>query len=137
MNITCGLILTDNKHFLSVKPTGDIRTRDIPKGMQNPGEKNLETVIREFMEETSYDLKPHISNIEYVGLFPYTKQKNLCIFKLVLSVLPDISVFKCTSMYKDINGVEYPEVGDFRYTPIKKIGKFKPAMQEILRMVFK
>lgn len=137
MNITCGLILTDGKKFLSVKPTGNIRTRDIPKGMQIKNETNLQTVIREFKEETGFNLIPYVNDIKKVGIFPYTKQKNLCVFKLKLTKLPDITIFHCSSTYKDVLGTELPEVEDFKYTDKKSIDKFKPTMQEVLKMVFK
>jgi 8-oxo-dGTP pyrophosphatase MutT (NUDIX family) len=125
--LSCGLILTDGTQFLSAKPTGG-NNRDIPKGMREKGESRLDTVIREVMEETNYDISSYRAQIQPVGEFPYTPEKDIYIFLLKVILLPAPESFKCESMYFD--GKKYkPEVGNFKYVTLKQIDRFKKPMQ--------
>jgi len=132
--VTCGLILTDGKQFLSIKPTGG-SFRDIPKGMQEKGESYVDTVIREVKEETNIDISTSRAQLQPLGLFPYTPEKDVYAFVLRVPNLPDCKDLECTSTYFD--GVkEKPEVGKFKYCTIKDANKFKKPMQLILFKVF-
>ena len=109
MNTSCGVIITDGVKLLLCHATGTPRW-DIPKGLADEGEQFIDAAVREVFEETGLLLR--VSNLKSLGVFPYTKGKNLALFLYKVELLPDVSVLDCDS-YFEKNGKQIPEVDKY------------------------
>lgn len=98
--ISCGVLITNEKNeILMGKSTGN-KFFDIPKGKIEPEETPMACVMRETMEETSFSLDE--KRLKYLGLFSYNPQKNLHIFHYrVEKKEVDMNLLKCTSFFED------------------------------------
>lgn len=110
--LSAGLILTDCSRFLVCHVTGR-NFYDIPKGLVSAGEEPLQACIREVEEETGLFLgKEQLTDL---GVFTYTREKNLHLFLLKCKELPDTGVLKCSSFFLDKNGLKIPEVNGYKH----------------------
>jgi len=84
---TYGAILIDEtaKNVLLVQSYGNKNTWGFPKGKINPNEEPVECAVREVLEETSFDIRPHIDPYEYL-------EKNFNDQLNRLYLIPDISL---------------------------------------------
>lgn len=107
--VTCGVLVTDGINYLICHPTAG-KWWDLPKGKKDPGESDSETAVREMREETG--LCADVSNLEYLGTFSYRPNKDLCLFKWQVDVMPDPGTLHCTSTFHS-NMQWYPEMDKF------------------------
>jgi 8-oxo-dGTP pyrophosphatase MutT (NUDIX family) len=82
--ISVGTIITDNKSILLGHISGTNKF-DIPKGEHESCESYFETAVRELKEE--FGLEFSEDKFECLGLFSYTKKKDLFLYKIVLNNL--------------------------------------------------
>jgi 8-oxo-dGTP pyrophosphatase MutT (NUDIX family) len=94
--ISAALLLTNGYVFLGCHSTGN-KFYDLPKGQIDEGETAIDTCIRETKEETGLLISEN--NLVDIGIFSYTKQKDLHIFIYQTDNLPDIEQMDCTSFF--------------------------------------
>jgi 8-oxo-dGTP pyrophosphatase MutT (NUDIX family) len=130
--MSAAVVFTDGIHFLAGHPFLGTYL-DLPKGLIDPGESALNAAIREFHEETSFDISRYRNELIRVGIYPYRKYKDICVFLLKMEELPPISTFKCTSMFfSPVINKKAPEVDHFYYKSFDDLSKFIAPMRAIL-----
>lgn len=111
--ISVGLLLTDGAVFLTCHSTGN-KFYDIPKGLPEPNETARMACIREVSEETGLDISAE--ELTDLGIFEYTRQKDLHLFLLNTNDLPATDKMVCSSFFSNrYTGKQQPEVDGFRY----------------------
>ena len=134
MKYTCGIYLFDLERdtFLAVHPTNvPINVWSVPKGIPDEDEDHLAAALREFMEETSVDLKPFIDSgdVKMFRLPPqkYTKQQKTLVSFLAVAEKNCHHRLHCASMVTgetDFGGFSenkkypFPEVDAFWWMPL-------------------
>lgn len=108
--VTCGVVFIQGNKILLGHSTGN-KHWDIQKGLHEPGEEYIETAVRETFEEIGTTVDPR--QLKFIGLFPYNKQKDICIF--LCNEVVDLASFSCTSYFTDQNGKSYPEIDNLIY----------------------
>ena len=131
---SCGVILTDGEVLLSIIPWGKKTQRDIPKGRADPGERPVDTAIREAREETGLVLSE--DELIDLGSFEYTEFKDLHVFLCYREKLPSLSLFTCESYFMNEFGKDVPEAVGYEYLQFTD-SKFYFKLQRILRDVKK
>jgi predicted NUDIX family NTP pyrophosphohydrolase len=135
MKTTYGIILFNkNLQILAVHPTRHQWNQwDIPKGLGDEGELPIDSIKREFVEETSielYDLVPPSAVHDltpYIGEVVYkNKKKKLHAFIGFMGYNLDSVHFKCNSMVEGfkVKGqlIEpFPEVDAFTWVNLKDV----------------
>lgn len=83
---SCGVLVRSQDKYLIAHATQQslvVSETDgcwsIPKGMQDPNETELETALREFREETGYDLTANNIPVKYIGVVK-SPNKNYVVF---------------------------------------------------------
>ena len=111
MRVSSGFIIECYGRWLVAHVTNGT-TWDFPKGGVDKGETHIEAAIREVMEETGFDIYPHIHRgiVDY-GMHPYIKGKHLHLYGILVPEV-DISLLECTT-YVDRGTYNFPEVDDF------------------------
>ena len=130
--VSAGVILTDGEVFLTGIPAGKKNKRDIPKGGIDEGEKPIEAAIREVKEETNLDIRA--SQLEDLGVFKYTQDKDLHLFLMYTKKLPPVKAMKCTSTF-EMYGKQIPEMVGFEYLTIENVNKLYTAMAPIVKKI--
>ena len=116
---SCGTIITDGVVILLCRATLSNPVRwDIPKGLLEPGEEQLDCAIRELYEETG--IVGDVNNILDLGIFDYTPTKKLHLFLLDQKELPDTHKMSCSSVFYRY-GNSYPEVDQYLYVPLSQV----------------
>ncbi len=110
--LSAGVIFTDGIRFLVCHVTGR-KYYDIPKGLVKPGEEPISACVREAKEETGIKLKP--KSMRDLGLYEYTREKDLHLFLMMEENLPSLLSMKCCSYFVDKNGRKLPEVDGYKY----------------------
>ena len=106
MNVTCALALwieqDGYKKFLLVHPTnsGHLRSWSLPKGLADEGESRLQAAVRECHEETGLDLNSVSHEFIELGVFPYSREKDYCLFVHEIKEL-DLSKLHCSTHFID------------------------------------
>ena len=113
--LSCGtLVINANRELLLCHVTGTA-SWDIPKGLQDPGEKPLQAARRELFEETGLCFDEAL--FEEIGDFDYRPDKRLHLFKVeVADKMCSLDELKCTSFFPHhITGKPTPEADGFRW----------------------
>jgi ADP-ribose pyrophosphatase YjhB (NUDIX family) len=129
LKTTCGVLITDGANILICHPTNG-KWWDIPKGQQDPGETLEATAIRELREETGVVALPE--QLQYLGTFDYRPKKNLAVFRMDATTMPDPAQMQCLSMFT-MHGKQYPEMDAFKIvTYAECLAAVNPNMQRVL-----
>lgn len=120
MKTTCAVLLTDNSNLLIVHPTNssELCSWGLPKGIVDEGENYDDAAIRELYEETS--LKYSKSDLVFIDIFDYHKNKNYALFKLVVDEMPSLNSLKCMSYIDNTNVFEIDKFKIIKYNEIEK-----------------
>lgn len=121
--ISAALLLKTPEGFLFAHPTGKSfypGNWDLPKGRIEENELPYDAMTRELKEETSLDFKlniePEAKSMLSLGLYPYTKAKNLFIFYCEIDKIFPLEDLTCTSTYLNSFGKEIPEHNGYIYS---------------------
>lgn len=104
--------MTDGSKFLVCHVAGR-KFYDIPKGIVMPDEEPIVACVRETEEETGLKLEPE--GLRDLGVYEYTREKNLHLFLMMEGDLPSTLGMKCSSYFEDKYGRKLPEVDGYRY----------------------
>lgn len=123
--VSCGvLILNEYKEILLCHVTGQ-EYFDIPKGVKELYESEINAAIRETYEETGLEFQK--TQIKEIGFFEnyIPNKKDLCLFYVRVKkqdvVMNDL---KCTSFFTLDNGDKVKEVDSYEWVDITKILDF-------------
>jgi 8-oxo-dGTP pyrophosphatase MutT (NUDIX family) len=127
--VSCGIIITDGTRYLMCHPTGS-HWWNIPKGIMDPGESFDEAAIRELKEETG--LSASKKDIDFIGHFPYKRDKDLALFLMKVETMPDVRKLFCDSTFKQ-GHKDIPEMDGFQIVS-KSIflEKINPALRKVV-----
>lgn len=133
--ISCGIIITQGDYVLGLKAFGRKDDKlDIPKGGMENLEHYEDTAIRECFEETGLKLKRQL--LEDKGLWIYTKEKNIYLFKYndAFSEI-DLTNLVCTS-YITYVGKKFPEVVGYEWVNFNQVkNRFYPKLAPIIEKI--
>lgn len=121
MKTSCGIIIVNEQNEIFMGHSTGNKFYDIPKGLLDPGENELDCAIRECKEETSIEIAPSL--LQDLGLFSYNKEKNLHLF--ITSIKKDdihMNTLVCNSFFEDFYTKKLkPEVDEFKWVSIEKL----------------
>jgi 8-oxo-dGTP pyrophosphatase MutT (NUDIX family) len=141
MKTTCGIaIISPDKKILAAHPTRHAYNQwDLIKGVIDENESPLQTIHREFLEETGLTLSSICNNIiDFSTYFhiQYTykhKQKKLHAFIGFLDKHIDITYFKCNSMVTGFLDLPpFPEIDAFTWIDFADIDLLHESQQRFL-----
>lgn len=132
--VACGVIVTDGKRLVAIKPWGKALALDIPKGHLEKGEEEIDAAIRELQEETSITVDKR--RLKRIGEFPYTSYKDLILFLYKVPSLPSVESLKCNSTFTNLFGRVVNEAVGFELAQFHDI-RFYTPLQPILRKLQK
>lgn len=128
--MSAGVVMTDGAAVLLGHATGTPYW-DLPKGRMEPGETPLQGCLREVREETGLDLRGQ--PLVDLGRFKYRPQKDLHLFLLRVTALPDPAHLACSTSFTDRHGREVIELDRFANVPYDALHRFvAPAMARVL-----
>jgi 8-oxo-dGTP pyrophosphatase MutT (NUDIX family) len=107
---SCGVIVTDGARLLLGHATRSPRW-DIPKGVIEPGEAQIDAAVRELREETGLSAAP--DELRPLGIFPYLRNKDLVLFRWPVVPLPDPATLVCSAYFELPGGARLPEFDRF------------------------
>jgi putative (di)nucleoside polyphosphate hydrolase len=132
-SVSCGtLVLDKDRRLLLCHVTGTPKW-DIPKGMQDPGETELEAAVRELREETSLAFDPQ--RFQELGRFDYRRDKALHLYRVeVGDTLLRLDHLVCRSYFPHhVTGKPTPEMDGFRWASRAEVARLCwPRMAERL-----
>ncbi len=108
--ISCGVIVTDGRQLLLGHATRSPRW-DIPKGLAEPDETQVEAAARELREETGLQAPPDA--LQPLGLHRYLPSKDLALFVWRPVTMPDPTTLICASVFPTPGGASLPEFDRF------------------------
>jgi 8-oxo-dGTP pyrophosphatase MutT (NUDIX family) len=121
MDISCGmLILNERRELFMAHVTGSSHW-DIPKGIKDDGELPLDAALRETQEETGLVLRSR--KLCDLGEMAYLPSKRLHLFALRITACElDPSTCRCTSMFQHWKtGEDLPEADAFAWIPLADV----------------
>jgi 8-oxo-dGTP pyrophosphatase MutT (NUDIX family) len=105
--LSCGvLIVNPQRELLLCHATGTPRW-DIPKGVGEAGETEVQTAVREVIEETGIELVA--ADLLELGRFSYLRSKDLHLQAALLERV-DARRCVCRTHYRDARGRDRPEM---------------------------
>ncbi|WP_169444496.1 NUDIX hydrolase [Massilia niastensis] len=113
--VSCGTLVVNPRRELLVCHVTDTAKWDIPKGLRDPGETELEAAMREMREEAG--LVFEAGRFRDLGPFDYRRDKRLHLF-LVESgdSLDSLAHLHCSSYFPHhVTGEPTPEMDGFRW----------------------
>jgi len=119
MITTCGLVVKSSDLYLICHPYGG-KKWDIPKGVMEDGESELETAYRETKEETGLNLLEVEGDLSLLGKFKYYgRSKELVAFLLESERNLTLEILQCMSFIYKGNLKGKPEHDDFAWVPLE------------------
>ncbi len=119
--ISCGVLIVNERGELLLAHATGQKFWDLPKGVADAGEAPADAAVRECLEETGVALAP--SQLKDLGVFKYLPAKNLHLFLArVSSQEVDPAACRCTTFFTDRFGRERPEVDGFRWAGLEEVG---------------
>lgn len=118
METTCGIFIMRDGLILIGHITGATRGAggwSIPKGLAEPGESHKAAAVRETMEETGILLNPEAVSGPIATVRYKNKNKTLVAFETSVTETETPETLVCESTFTDKDGVERPEIDDFRW----------------------
>lgn len=136
---SAGAIITDGTKILLGHITGTPYW-DIPKGQIDPKEAPIDTCIREVYEETGLWIKSGQSVYTVIGQiqayffdlgrYAYIKKKDLHLYLLYCTPLPNVDTLKCTSVY---GHHDLPEIDRYQHVDIQEMQLYmRPALYSVI-----
>jgi 8-oxo-dGTP pyrophosphatase MutT (NUDIX family) len=116
--LSVGLIITDGATVLLGHTTHQVHW-DIPKGKPEEGESMREACNREVWEETGLDVSE--ATLTEIGKVRYTKRKDLYIYIMRVSRMPDMGTLACKAI---VSGRNYPEFDQYAAVPYGELGDY-------------
>jgi 8-oxo-dGTP pyrophosphatase MutT (NUDIX family) len=123
--VSCGTLVVDpGRRLLLCHVTGTAKW-DIPKGLQDPGETELEAAVRELREEAglAFDAGRFVD----LGRFEYRHDKALHLFKVEVAeadALATLDHLVCTSFFPHHQtGKPTPETDGFRWATRAEVAR--------------
>lgn len=112
---------------------------DIPKGHVEKGESPLEAAVRECLEETGHGIEDDdMINLDDLGVFKYSSNKDLYLFRYKGLDLPVVSQCTCTAYHTSEFGHSYPEFDKFEWVPLNEISsRTGQSLGKVLQQVLK
>jgi len=127
--LSCGGLIFCGKELLICRPRWDSDDWNLPKGMKEEGEEDLETALREIQEETNIVIDRNCKKIDH-GIRKWHKTKNVHLYSFFLCKKP--TNIKCNS-YFERNGKSILEMVDFDWIPIDEIKSyFSPKLGKVV-----
>jgi len=131
MKTTCGIIIIQNKKILMCHSTGNSHW-DLPKGLKDENETDIQTAIRELKEETSFIVTEN--ELEFLGTQKFNKEKFISLFKYIGSKVFNEKEAVCNSFFINFKGKEMPEADAFEFfTKDEALNKSAKNMNKILQ----
>ena len=138
---TCGVFLLDRDNQLLIcHPTGKSdfgNVWSIPKGLQDDGERDEETAVRELLEETGIEIEEE--ELFFIGKNKY-KNKNKVLYAYFIKLnkyKKEIKLF-CDSTFKK-NNIYLPEIDKYNWVNLNDAELLLHSAQipfiEIIRMI--
>lgn len=131
--LSCGTLIVNPAGELLLCHVTHTPKWDIPKGLRDPGETELEAAVRELYEETGLSLPPNV--FAPLGHFAYRPDKDLYLFRADAPAdLCDLDHLVCTSFFPhEVTGHDTPEVDGFRWAARADLGRLCwPRMGKLL-----
>ena len=131
--VSCGTLVVDSFQRLLLCHVTGTGKWDIPKGLQDPGETELEAALRELREETGLAFAPE--RLVDLGRFEYRRDKQLHLFRVeVGDTLASLDHLVCTSFFPHHQtGAPTPEMDGFRWAARGEVARLCwPRMAERL-----
>ena len=119
--VSCGVVMINARREVFVCHATGTPRWDLPKGVQDPGESALQTVLREVWEETSLALEPQ--TLDDLGLYDYLPAKRLHLYALRVSVGAfQIDSCRChTTFPHHATAVPTLEVDAYAWKPLDRL----------------
>lgn len=118
--VSCGIIIRNIDGLILLGQVTGQEVWSIPKGKKEPDETDIQTAIRETIEECGLACSPE--DLRHLGKFSYTKTKELSLFELLDrgKALP-LSEYKCYSRIADSEKFEFSK---FAYVSEENLPSF-------------
>lgn len=131
--LSAGVIVSDGTNLILGHITNG-KDWDLPKGRVDAGESMLQAAVRELGEETG--LHAPLEQLIPLGVYGYTKAKDLMIYVWPQQQMPDPHTLICTSLFTDAKGKQMPELDDFVSVSWEDLENYtRPHMTRVLRRV--
>ena len=131
--VSCGTLVVNPRGELLLCHVTDTPRWDIPKGMRDPGETELEAAVRELREEAGLVFDP--AAFQDLGPFDYRRDKRLHLY-LVRSgpELDDLGHLHCSSYFPHhTTGAPTPEMDGYRWAAREEVASLCwPRMAGVL-----
>lgn len=131
--VSCGTLVVNPRRELLLCHVTNTRKWDIPKGMREAGESELQAAMRELREETG--LVSDATLFRDLGPFAYRRDKGLHLFMLEPGRgLDSLAHLRCSTRFPHhVTGVLLPEMDGYRWATRGEVaGLCWPRMGEVL-----
>jgi len=135
IDTSCGTLVVDPAGRLLLCHVTGTAHWDIPKGLQDPGETELEAALRELREEAGLVFAPE--RLRDLGRLEYRRDKQLHLFRVDVTAadaLATLDHLVCTSFFPHHRtGAPTPEADGFRWATREEVARLCwPRMAERL-----
>lgn len=132
-SVSCGTLVVNPRGELLLCHVTDTPKWDIPKGLRDPGETELEAAMRELREEAGLEFAA--GAFRDLGPFDYRRDKRLHLFMVESGPgLDSLERLHCTSFFPHhATGAPTPEMDGYRWAARKELRALCwPRMGEVL-----